>query len=482
MCLYAYLPILSQHGHPQEKINMGTTSIDPETWRELLTDLRERYTADKYHLLEYNCNTFSNECCEILVGQPIPARITSLPAEFLATPLGSMLRPQIDAMFSSRAGAQPITPAPAAAGPAPALLNTIATRAYAGNEEDNQRRAPTMDGAVKKGEPSKPHPHDKLAEQLSSPKSAAWTKAVTFDQKLNYRTVLSRIDAAIAAAPATISIQAKAELQDAGRTFRTAIIPPLELRGKITDEATLRQFGSALATVQKHLKTTTLFPFFELARDVALRTSEGANGEGNSCWCARAEPALRPVLRTLAQDKPKNEEGALIGVKTLQSGFRVIANGLAARLDAKRGFQEAVPIEDVLQLITEGLVTHPDVGVRESAASAAWNLILLDNQARGLLDVDTSCELFSALLEALKKADISATAAAGSGEVLVARALLKLLYKNPAWQDGLSDLFQVLEGPSIIKEKASQTVKGLSELSDTLKDLSKLCEFVSDAT
>ncbi|KDN42394.1 DUF862-domain-containing protein, partial [Tilletiaria anomala UBC 951] len=89
----------SHHGQPQEKIDMGYTSVDPDTWNELLQDLRERFTASKYHLLEHNCNTFTNECMQILTGREIPARITNLPADFLSTPFGMMMRPQIDAMF-----------------------------------------------------------------------------------------------------------------------------------------------------------------------------------------------------------------------------------------------------------------------------------------------------------------------------------------------------------------------------------------------
>lgn len=92
-------PGRTHFGQPIQKHDLGQTSIDPNTFQEILTDLRERYRADTYHLLQFNCNTFSNELSNILVGQDIPAHITSLPQDFLATPFGQMMGPQIDAMF-----------------------------------------------------------------------------------------------------------------------------------------------------------------------------------------------------------------------------------------------------------------------------------------------------------------------------------------------------------------------------------------------
>ena len=38
-----------------------------------------------YHLLEHNCNTFSNELANFLTGNGIPSHITSLPQDVLNT-------------------------------------------------------------------------------------------------------------------------------------------------------------------------------------------------------------------------------------------------------------------------------------------------------------------------------------------------------------------------------------------------------------
>lgn len=53
-----------------------------------------------YHLINNNCNHFSDECCLFLTGKPLPSHITGLPQEFINTPFGQMMIPIIDQMFS----------------------------------------------------------------------------------------------------------------------------------------------------------------------------------------------------------------------------------------------------------------------------------------------------------------------------------------------------------------------------------------------
>lgn len=60
-----------------ETHTLGETSVDSDTLWELVDSMRERYTAEAYHLLQFNCNNFSDELAEILTGRGIPAHITS---------------------------------------------------------------------------------------------------------------------------------------------------------------------------------------------------------------------------------------------------------------------------------------------------------------------------------------------------------------------------------------------------------------------
>jgi len=59
---------------------------------------------EAYHLLNHNCNNFTDEACKYLVEQPIPAHITGLPATVMSTPLGRMLEPMINNVMQAKNG------------------------------------------------------------------------------------------------------------------------------------------------------------------------------------------------------------------------------------------------------------------------------------------------------------------------------------------------------------------------------------------
>jgi desumoylating isopeptidase 1 len=110
----------TQYGTPVEIKDMGVTELPQEVplatmltqvFIEYIDSLRGIYTAEKYHLLDNNCNTFTNDVCQVslsvvmlmkfLVGKTIPGHISSLPEDFLNTPFGQSLRPMIDGAFSA---------------------------------------------------------------------------------------------------------------------------------------------------------------------------------------------------------------------------------------------------------------------------------------------------------------------------------------------------------------------------------------------
>ncbi|EIM85886.1 DUF862-domain-containing protein [Stereum hirsutum FP-91666 SS1] len=133
-------PGRSHHGQPMQIVDMGETALDEETFQEYLNEMRQHYTADKYHLLDFNCNSFTNDCIGFLTGQSIPSWIKDLPADFLSTPFGASLRPTIDAMFRRPTGDAPAAPSPVTPQvpqqtPNPqlasALLQAVASRAAA---------------------------------------------------------------------------------------------------------------------------------------------------------------------------------------------------------------------------------------------------------------------------------------------------------------------------------------------------------------
>ncbi|KAJ9111876.1 hypothetical protein QFC20_002463 [Naganishia adeliensis] len=123
-------PGMTHHGNPVRTIECGTTEIPEETFNEYLDDLRSSYTAAKYHLLDFNCNSFTADVVGFLTGHEIPEWITNLPSEFLSTPFGQQLRPQIDQMFG-RASNLPHASTSARIPPtASSLLSSVASQAY----------------------------------------------------------------------------------------------------------------------------------------------------------------------------------------------------------------------------------------------------------------------------------------------------------------------------------------------------------------
>ncbi|CAO3593934.1 unnamed protein product [Absidia cylindrospora] len=138
--ILANQPGTTHHGQPLEIIDMGMTFLPLEVFLEYIDSQRSVYTAEKYHLLDFNCNTFSNDVCQFLTGSSIPNHITDLPSEFLRTPFGQSLLPMIENMFGqSNLRSTPTAPPPSTSGSAPipnadtlAMLQGVSSAALSG--------------------------------------------------------------------------------------------------------------------------------------------------------------------------------------------------------------------------------------------------------------------------------------------------------------------------------------------------------------
>ena len=75
-------------GTPTKTLDLGQTEVPEEIFTEMLRDMSERFSMEKYNVFENNCNNFTDECATLLLGQGIPKDIVDLPREFLQTPLG----------------------------------------------------------------------------------------------------------------------------------------------------------------------------------------------------------------------------------------------------------------------------------------------------------------------------------------------------------------------------------------------------------
>lgn len=97
-------PGRTHHGAPKKIIDLGTTTITKPALLAHVESLRSKWTANAYHLLENNCNHFSNTLVKYLNGGSIPREILYQPQELMGTEFGRSLRPMIDNMFRGAGG------------------------------------------------------------------------------------------------------------------------------------------------------------------------------------------------------------------------------------------------------------------------------------------------------------------------------------------------------------------------------------------
>jgi len=84
-------------GEPNEIINLGHTDVSEYEFLEIIQQLSDgQFKIGTYNLLEHNCNNFSNELANVLIGKSIPQHIIDLPKEIMNTTLGPMLRPMLE--------------------------------------------------------------------------------------------------------------------------------------------------------------------------------------------------------------------------------------------------------------------------------------------------------------------------------------------------------------------------------------------------
>lgn len=113
------------YGTPIKVVELGVTHVPKDVFEMYLQEISPRYTAETYSLLTHNCNNFSNEVAQFLVGANIPDHILQLPSEVMNSPMGALIMPMIQNLETTlKAGAVPQVPQfrPASFGqPSPSL-------------------------------------------------------------------------------------------------------------------------------------------------------------------------------------------------------------------------------------------------------------------------------------------------------------------------------------------------------------------------
>ena len=62
-------------------MSLGETEVPEELFMEMLQAISDEYTPEKYHVYNYNSNTFTNALCELLLQRGIPID-AKLPSDF----------------------------------------------------------------------------------------------------------------------------------------------------------------------------------------------------------------------------------------------------------------------------------------------------------------------------------------------------------------------------------------------------------------
>lgn len=91
-------PGMSPYGTPHSVEHMGQTAKTSHQFLNFLSQISPSFSMQSYHLLDNNCNNFSDAVCIFLLDKHIPQHILDLPSEALNSPLGPFIRPMIDQM------------------------------------------------------------------------------------------------------------------------------------------------------------------------------------------------------------------------------------------------------------------------------------------------------------------------------------------------------------------------------------------------
>lgn len=76
---------------PVNIIDMGATDVNQSLFHDYLNSIQSQFSVDKYNIVTWNCNHFTNEICNFLVGKNIPEHILNLPVEVMSTSQGKMI-------------------------------------------------------------------------------------------------------------------------------------------------------------------------------------------------------------------------------------------------------------------------------------------------------------------------------------------------------------------------------------------------------
>ncbi|OAL17779.1 hypothetical protein AYO22_11307 [Fonsecaea multimorphosa] len=182
--IHRKVPGSTHHGRPMKIVSLGQTQLPLDVVDEYIESLEAIYTPESYDLFLNNCNNFTQDLAMFLVGKSIPDEIRSLPQTFLNTPIGQMLRGQIDESMRTMTQAPDAVAGQNAGGTQSVMQKTSTADAFTSslpNGPSHKLTAPAIINAQPPADsPGKVHNITTLSELDSLLSSASHSCAVIF--------------------------------------------------------------------------------------------------------------------------------------------------------------------------------------------------------------------------------------------------------------------------------------------------------------
>ncbi|KAL1309083.1 hypothetical protein HN51_051761 [Arachis hypogaea] len=161
------------YGTPLRVVELGVTHVPKDVFEMYLQEISPRYTAETYSLLTHNCNNFTNEIAQFLVGSTIPEYILQLPNEVMSSPMGALILPMIQNLEATlKSGGVPQVPQfrpPTTSPLQPPLINTAKTSVPNSSTDDGSKSGDDKTKMTGNSVSPSAKPTSE-AQQMSSPK------------------------------------------------------------------------------------------------------------------------------------------------------------------------------------------------------------------------------------------------------------------------------------------------------------------------
>lgn len=132
------------YGTPLKVVELGVTHVPKDVFEMYLQEISPRYLPETYSLLTHNCNNFSNEVAQFLVGATIPDYILQLPNEVMSSPMGSLFLPMIQNLETTlKSGGVPQVPQfrPSTVSPASNFASVTTQKSSTGPNSSTVKKA-----------------------------------------------------------------------------------------------------------------------------------------------------------------------------------------------------------------------------------------------------------------------------------------------------------------------------------------------------